>query len=206
MSSLRAFGSYYLRSVLASPCGSDVRTWATHGLGFSRERAFSVIGDGRVHNGSTVKMEKRINKEKHVGHAVPSFHKRFFPTWARWTLGAILSLLSFGKEKWEGFLRIEGQVENVAEAVENVAEVVEKVAGVAEKVSGKVADKLPEDCGLKDVASLVESVSKEAAKDANFAINVIHKVEKLKQEVVEKVVEPVNEPDQKPLDEGNGEK
>ncbi|GFZ10242.1 hypothetical protein Acr_21g0008410 [Actinidia rufa] len=154
MSSLRAFGSYYLRSVLASSCGSDVMTRAIQGSGFSRERAFSVIGDGRVHNGSTVKM-------------------------ARWTLGAILSLLPFGKEKWEGFLRIEGQVENVAEAVENVAEVVEKVAGVAEK---------------------------EAAKDANFAINVIHKVEELKQEVVEKVVEPVNEPDQKPLDEGSGEK
>ena len=67
-------------------------------------------------------------------------------------------------------------MENVAEAVENVAEVVEKVADVAEKVSGVVADNLPEDSTLKDVALLVGSVSKEAAKDAHCAINVIHKV------------------------------
>ncbi|KAH7849000.1 hypothetical protein Vadar_011544 [Vaccinium darrowii] len=166
---------------------SDViRTPTIHGSIFSRKKAFSAFDDRRVHNGSNTKMEKCMQEEKHAGPVVQSSRKPFLPAWAKWCLGAILSLLPFGKKKWESFVRLEDEVEDVAE-------VVEKVASVAEKVSSKVADTLPEDSKLKGAAELVEYVSKEAEKDAQLIIELIHKVDKLKQEAVERVVEPILE-------------
>ncbi|XP_058221338.1 uncharacterized protein LOC131331425 [Rhododendron vialii] len=210
MYSLRGFALYQWRSVLANArrsgnCDgllywrSDVTTPTIHGSAFARKNACLLIDDRRWHNGSNVKMEKCISRAKRViGPEVQSSRKPFLPTWAKWSLGAILSLLTFGKEKWECFLRLEGKVENVAE-------VVEKVASVAEKVSSEVADVLPEDSKLKDAAQLVEYVSKEAEKDAHLILKLIHKVDKLKQEAVERVVEPIRK-HEKLLDEESGEK
>lgn len=64
----------------------------------------------------------------------------------------------------------------VVEEVENVAEVVEMVAVKVEKVSSEVADKLPENGKLKETALVVEQISKAAAKDAQVALDFIHKV------------------------------
>ncbi|KAF7142121.1 hypothetical protein RHSIM_Rhsim06G0077000 [Rhododendron simsii] len=209
MYSLRGFASYQWRSVLANARGSgnydgllywrsDATTPTIHGSAFARKNACLLIDDRRVHNGSNVKMEKCISRAKRVEPEVQSSRNPFFPSWAKWSLGAILSLLTYGKEKWECFLRLEGKVEDVAE-------VVEKVASVAEKVSSEVADVLPEDSKLKDAARLVEYVSKEAEKDAHLILKLIHKVDKLKQEAVERVFEPIRK-HEKLLDEESGEK
>ena len=69
-----------------------------------------------------------------------------------------------------------GKVAEVVEEVENVAEVVEKVATTAENVSAKVADKLPDNGKLKEVALFVEHVSSVIAKDAELTTDLIHKV------------------------------
>ena len=64
--------------------------------------------------------------------------------------------------------------------VEQAAEVVEKVATVVEKVSEEVADKIPGDHNkIKEAVLVVEHFSQEAAKDAQIAEQIIHKVNKL---------------------------
>ncbi|RWW64020.1 hypothetical protein BHE74_00028767 [Ensete ventricosum] len=92
-------------------------------------------------------------------------------------------ILPFWEKKWRTLLRIEGEVEMVADAMEEVFEVVEKVATVVEKVSSEVAERLPEEGKLKDAVLSVEHVSREAAEDAHLAKDIIHKVDEVKQEV-----------------------
>ncbi|XP_008804792.2 uncharacterized protein LOC103717974 isoform X2 [Phoenix dactylifera] len=112
---------------------------------------------------------------------------------ARWALGSLLALiLPFWQNKWMTLLRLEGEVEMVADVVENAAEIVEKVATVTEKVSSEVADRLPYDGKLKNAALQVEHAAKEAAEEAHLAKDIIHKVDELKHEV-EMLLEPITE-------------
>ena len=71
---------------------------------------------------------------------------------------------------------LKGRAEMVVDEVETAVEIIEKTAKVAEKVSSDVADFLPENGKLKQTALLVERVSKEASKEAQLAIDFIHKV------------------------------
>ncbi|XP_010108415.2 uncharacterized protein LOC21387641 [Morus notabilis] len=123
---------------------------------------------------------------------VPASPRQYFPYWARWVLGSILTVLPFSNEKWANLQTIEGKAEMVVEEVENVAEIVERVATVAKKVSSNVAEKLPEDGKLKETALFVERVSKKAAHDAQLTIDFIHKVDELKHDIedLETMVEP----------------
>ncbi|PON34125.1 hypothetical protein PanWU01x14_346920 [Parasponia andersonii] len=115
--------------------------------------------------------------------AIRASSRRYFPSWARWILGSMLTVLPFSKEKWEKLQAIEGKAEIVVEDVENIAEVVEKVAIVAEKVSSEVADKLPDNGRLKETALFVERVSKKAVQDAQLTKDFIHKVDELKHDL-----------------------
>ncbi|KAJ6734438.1 hypothetical protein OIU79_001659 [Salix purpurea] len=119
-----------------------------------------------------------------------------FPTWAKWILGYILSIiLPFWKRKREELKRLEGEAEIIVEEVGQVAEVVEKVAAVAEKVSEEVAEVLPENGKLKETALLIEQVSKAAAHDAKLTQDIIHKVDALKHDIddLKMMVDPVIE-------------
>ncbi|XP_042379039.1 uncharacterized protein LOC121971709 [Zingiber officinale] len=107
-----------------------------------------------------------------------------FSSWAKWLIGSALALLiPLWKKGWPALLRIEEEVEKVADAAEVAAEVVEQIAGVVEKVSSEVAEKLPEESKLKGAVLLVEQVSKEAAEEAQAARDIIHKVNEVRQEV-----------------------
>ncbi|XP_031379506.1 uncharacterized protein LOC116194757 [Punica granatum] len=119
-----------------------------------------------------------------------------FPSWARWLMGSLLTiLLPFLKLKWGTKLqRIEGEAEVVMEEVEKVAEVVKKVATVAEKVSEEVAEGISSDNSkLKEAAVWVERVSKATAHDAQLTQDIIHKVDALEHDMndFETVVEPI---------------
>ncbi|XP_072978702.1 uncharacterized protein [Typha angustifolia] len=126
-------------------------------------------------------------------------------SWARWAFGSILTiLLPLWHNKWMALLQIESEVEMVAGAVENTAEVVEKVATMTEKLSSDVADRLPEDTKLKEAAVFVERASKEVAEEAQLAQDIIHKVDKLVEEV-ETFLDPITEHGKKvKVERGNG--
>ncbi|CAK7347197.1 unnamed protein product [Dovyalis caffra] len=78
--------------------------------------------------------------------------------------------------------------EAVVETADRVADIVEEVAEEVGKVAEEVADHLPEGGNLEQVATFVENVAKETAKDANLVDELIEKVEELGNEV-ESVVE-----------------
>ncbi|KAI4296409.1 hypothetical protein L6164_036369 [Bauhinia variegata] len=62
------------------------------------------------------------------------------------------------------------------EEIEKVSNIVEKVATVAEKVSAQVAENLPGNGKLRQVALAVEHASEEVAHDAQLTEEFIHKV------------------------------
>ncbi|KAK1278332.1 hypothetical protein QJS04_geneDACA019662 [Acorus gramineus] len=106
------------------------------------------------------------------------------PMWLRWAFGSILALtIPLWNSKYSSLLRLEGQAEKVITTVEVAAEVVEEVALVTEKVSSELVEKLPEDGKLKNVVVLVEQVSEKAVEEAQMAIDIVHKVNELKEEV-----------------------
>lgn len=63
----------------------------------------------------------------------------------------------------------------IVDNVEAVVEVVEQVAEKVEEVADEIGDRLP-DGKLKVAADLVESLAREAAKDAHLADQLIEKV------------------------------
>ena len=90
---------------------------------------------------------------------------------------------------YKKILRIEGEVEK---DVETVAEAVEAVAKVTEKIAADVADAIPGDGRLKQVALEVEHIAEEVAKDADQAEAFLHKVDQIKEEI-EELIEPLTE-------------
>ncbi|KAH9608948.1 hypothetical protein KSS87_008824 [Heliosperma pusillum] len=109
-------------------------------------------------------------------------------------IGSVFSLLlAFWTPKWAALLKIGGEAEVVIKEVEQAAVVVERVATVMEKVSEEVADNLPDGNKFKETALIVEHVSKEAAKDAHIAEEILHKLDVVKHDVedVEVMIEPI---------------
>ncbi|XP_038888803.1 uncharacterized protein LOC120078589 [Benincasa hispida] len=104
----------------------------------------------------------------------------FFPGWAKWMFGSLLSLLV---PSWNELKTLEDEAEMVIEEAENVAKVVEEVAELTEKVSAEIAEKLPEKSKLKEAAQVVENYSKEVAHDAHLTQDILHKVEEWKQKL-----------------------
>ncbi|KAJ0975948.1 hypothetical protein J5N97_017913 [Dioscorea zingiberensis] len=103
---------------------------------------------------------------------------------SKWALGSILTLMfPFWTHQWKN---LEGEVEIAAETVE-------KVATIVEKVSSGMADKLQEDGKLKHTILSVEKVSKEIAEEAHLALDIVHKMEDLKDEV-DIFIDPILEP------------
>ncbi|OVA09278.1 hypothetical protein BVC80_8359g6 [Macleaya cordata] len=161
-----------------------------HSFGTEVNQGLQLLyADHEVQNSESATKITRTNANN-FQQPTPSRPKPDYPSWTRWIFGAILTLvLPFWKEKLNKLLKLEEEVEMVAEVVENVAETVERVAVVTEKLSSEVADKIPGDGKLKKAALLIERASTEATKDARIAEDIIHKVEELKQDV-ETLIEP----------------
>ncbi|XP_061968404.1 uncharacterized protein LOC133691823 isoform X2 [Populus nigra] len=105
-----------------------------------------------------------------------------------WVLGMLISIiLPFCRNKWGALLLIKDKVEQVVETADHVADIVEEVAEEVGKVAEEVADHLPEGGKLQQVATFIENVAKETAKDANVVDEIIEKVEEVEKEVEEEV-------------------
>ncbi|XP_062177863.1 uncharacterized protein LOC133882674 [Alnus glutinosa] len=185
-------------------CSGDISPG--HGAGFASDK----LGNGYRMNKETIQLfstnsktqtkldsgnyqYSRVNRDKGKFQSpAPATPKLFFPWWAKWVWGSILtfSLPLMWKQDWGKLRRIEGEAEMVVEEVETVVEVVEKVASVAEKISAEVADKLPAKSKLKEAALFVEHVSEEAVRDAQLTEDFIHKVDALKEDL-DALVEPI---------------
>lgn len=69
-----------------------------------------------------------------------------------------------------------GEVETVVETAEAVTEAIENVAEEVDRVAEEVAGHLPAGGKLKQVATLIEHIAEETAKDAQMADDAIEKV------------------------------
>ncbi|XP_008775877.1 uncharacterized protein LOC103696122 [Phoenix dactylifera] len=108
------------------------------------------------------------------------------PVWARWMLGSIFCVaLPF----YRRILRLEDGVEKAAETV---IETVEKVAEITEKIASDVADALPGDGRLKEVALKIEDIADHVDQDAEKAEAFLQKVDQIEEEV-DALVEPIIE-------------
>ncbi|KAK6923801.1 hypothetical protein RJ641_010001 [Dillenia turbinata] len=112
--------------------------------------------------------------------------KSHFHGWKQWMVGMVLSILlpSF-KYKWGPLQVLKNKVDTAMETVETVSEVVEEIAEKVEKVADEIGDKLPEDAKLKDALESVESLAREAAKEAELAKQLIDQVQEKEKEVEE---------------------
>ncbi|KAJ6709548.1 hypothetical protein OIU74_010610 [Salix koriyanagi] len=120
------------------------------------------------------KMQMAVYSSVGTGSAHPSAPS----PWKGWILGVLLSvILPFCRNKWGGLLLMKDKIEAVVELADQVADIVEEVAEGVEKVADEVADHLPEGGRLKQVATFVENVARETAKDADLIDDVIEKVQ-----------------------------
>ncbi|KAJ6939519.1 hypothetical protein NC651_005848 [Populus alba x Populus x berolinensis] len=130
------------------------------------------------------KMEMAVYSSLGTGPAHPSAPS----PWKGWVLGMLISIiLPFCRNKWGALLLIKDKVEEVVEIADQVADIVEEVAEEVGKVADEVADHLPEGGKLQQVATFIENVAKETAKDANVVDEIIEKVEGVEKEVEEAV-------------------
>lgn len=97
----------------------------------------------------------------------------FIPHWVRWLFGSMVTL-------WGGhmadLLKIERDVEKVAEMVEDIAEAVEKVATMTEEISKDIEEEFPQDGAINKVAHFVEHLSEEVIEDAQATQEFIHQI------------------------------
>ncbi|KAL1224842.1 hypothetical protein V5N11_015620 [Cardamine amara subsp. amara] len=118
-----------------------------------------------------------------------------FPSWGRWIIGSAISVvLSFWNNKRiQKLKRIEGEAELAVEGVEAIAEMVEKVATATDKMAKEMAENLPEESNLKNVALVVEHISEVAAHEAHLTEIFLHKVEEVTQDLddLEAMIEPL---------------
>ncbi|KAL8136528.1 hypothetical protein V2J09_002529 [Rumex salicifolius] len=139
------------------------------------------------------RFEESANDGEQRPSSPPPRPKPWISIWVRWAAGSILSLLlSIWMPNWSTLLKIGGEAEFIMKESEKMAEAVEKVATMAEKVAEDVADQLPDNTKLKEAAKLVENISKEAAKDAHLADQIIHKVDSVEHDLeeLETLIEP----------------
>ncbi|GAB4844985.1 hypothetical protein Ancab_038378 [Ancistrocladus abbreviatus] len=111
-----------------------------------------------------------------------------------WIAGVLMAvLLPFLKSKWGPLFKLKEEVETAIEAAEHVVDGVEKVAEEVEKVADVVAEQLPEGGRLKQLATGIEDIAREVAKDAHTAEDAIDKVEDAEKEL-ESIIDPaINE-------------
>ncbi|XP_031492744.1 uncharacterized protein LOC116259199 [Nymphaea colorata] len=202
---MRSTSSYYLKSILSRnqlPLGRMLPSNLATPFRYSHSFAHSQVKKRPAAQQETMGGE---TAESHgIDHIVNNGHKisvtqlgtaygspRKFSTWVRWLLGSIVVIIfPYWQTKWQNFLRIEGEIEAVAEKVEGAVEVVEKVAAVAEEVSEEVAESLPSEGKLKDAVLFVKHVSEEAKKEAELALKLIHEVAEAKEDA-ETIMEPI---------------
>ncbi|RQO86773.1 hypothetical protein POPTR_002G101600v4 [Populus trichocarpa] len=122
-----------------------------------------------------------------------------------WVLGMLISIiLPFCRNKWGALLLIKDKVEQVVEIADHVADIVEEVAEEVGKVAEEVADHLPEGGKLQQVATFVENVAKETAKDANVVDEIIEKIKNQVEEVEKEVEEEVESFSEQLTEQANG--
>ncbi|KAL0733079.1 hypothetical protein Bca4012_009289 [Brassica carinata] len=116
-------------------------------------------------------------------------------SWGRWVIGSVISLvLSFwNNNRMQKLKRIKGEAELVVEGIEAVAEMVEKVATASEDMAEEMEKNLPEQSKLKQAAVVLEHISEVAAHEAHLTLDLLHKVEKVAQDLdeLEAMIEPL---------------
>ncbi|KAJ8625040.1 hypothetical protein MRB53_033570 [Persea americana] len=152
---------------------------------------FLAIQEAKSLAGGLLRFKINAKMSNDLQTAVPKTPKPVSPNWVVSLVVSVLSLILPGwKTQLQMFLKLENEVEKV---IENTAEAVEKVAEEAEKVMEQVEHDLPEGSKLKETVLVLEHATEEAQKDAKLALDLIHKVDEIKDEV-EAVVEPVINP------------
>ncbi|KAH8516165.1 hypothetical protein Peur_047485 [Populus x canadensis] len=147
------------------------------------------------------KMEMAVYNSLGTGPAHPSAPS----PWKGWVLGMLISIiLPFCRNKWGAVLLIKDKVEQVVEIADHVADIVEEVAEEVGKVAEEVADHLPEGGKLQQVATFVENVAKETAKDANVVDEIIEKIKNQVEEVEKEVEEEVESFSEQLTEHANG--
>ncbi|XP_034891937.1 uncharacterized protein [Populus alba] len=148
------------------------------------------------------KMEMAVYSNLGTGPAHPSAPS---PCRKGWVLGMLISIiLPFCRNKWGPLLSIKDKVEEVVEIADQVADIVEEVAEAVGKVADEVADHLPEGGKLQQVATFVENVAKETAKDANVVDEMIEKIKNQVEEVEKEVEEAVESFSEQVTEQANG--
>ncbi|KAL0885201.1 hypothetical protein Bca101_009183 [Brassica carinata] len=100
----------------------------------------------------------------------------------------------FNLSSWmQKLKRIKGEAELVVEGIEAVAEMVEKVATASEDMAEEMEKNLPEQSKLKQAAVVLEHISEVAAHEAHLTLDLLHKVEKVAQDLdeLEAMIEPL---------------
>ncbi|KAM1014136.1 hypothetical protein ACFX13_044813 [Malus domestica] len=186
-----------IRSSISSPCSSRhlkasvlrpscLSTNHRDGCRFLGNRSFLQPLILKVESGSQKKMAVVVNSVE-PGTPLPSDPSG--TNWKLWLVGMLFSIaIPFWKNKWWPLQNIKAPIlcterfSTALDKVEDVAEMVEKVAGEVEKVADDIADHLPEG-KLQRAARIVESVAREAGKDAALADDLIDKVDEVEKEV-----------------------
>ncbi|XP_048437352.1 uncharacterized protein LOC103940295 isoform X3 [Pyrus x bretschneideri] len=188
-----------IRSSISSPCSSRHLQASVLGPSclstnhrdrcrFLGNRSFLQPLIMKVESGSQKKMAVVVNSVE-PGAPLPSDPSGI--NWKLWLVGMLFSVaIPFWKNKWWPLQNIKEKFSTALDTVEDVAEVVEKVAGQVEKVADDIADHLPEG-RLQEAARIVESVAREAGKDAALADDLIEKVEEVEKEV-DSIIEQAN--------------
>ncbi|KAJ8493547.1 hypothetical protein OPV22_015268 [Ensete ventricosum] len=115
---------------------------------------------------------------------LPSLPFLNIPIWARWLLGAAVIL---AVPFYRRILKIEGEV---AKTVKAAVGVVEKVAEVTVEISKDVAEALPENTKLKQIALEVEEIAQVVDEEAKLAETILKEVDGVV-EKVDTLVEPI---------------
>ncbi|XP_068313200.1 uncharacterized protein [Pyrus communis] len=194
-----------IRSSISSPCSSRHLQASVLGPSclstnhrdrcrFLGNRSFLQPLIMKVESGSQKKMAVVVNSVE-PGAPLPSDPSGI--NWKLWLVGTLFSVaIPFWKNKWWPLQNIKAPIlcterfSTALDTVEDVAETVEKVAGQVEKVADDIADHLPEG-RLQEAARIVESVAREAGKDAALADDLIEKVEGVEKEV-DSIIEQAN--------------
>ncbi|XP_011016870.1 PREDICTED: uncharacterized protein LOC105120399 isoform X2 [Populus euphratica] len=169
---------------------------------FLRNQRLKVFGTSlKLLYARNTKMEMAVYNSHGTGPAHPSSPS----PWKGWVLGMLISIiLPFCRSKWGPLLLIKDKVEEVVEIADHVADIVEEVAEEVGKVAEEVADHLPEGGKLQEVATFVENVAKETAKDANVVDEIIEKIKNQVEELEKEVEEEVESLSEQLTKQANG--
>ncbi|XP_018501269.2 uncharacterized protein LOC103940298 isoform X2 [Pyrus x bretschneideri] len=156
---------------------------------FLENRSFLQPLIMKVENGSHKKMDVVVNS------AEPGTPLPFDPSgtnWELWLVGMLFSVvIPFRKNRMWPLLKFKETFSTVLHTMKDTAEMVEEVAEMVEEAADDIAVHLPEG-KLRRAARFVESVAREAAKDAVLAEDVIKKAEEFEKEM-DSIIEQGNQ-------------